>query len=317
MEAVGYRGWDRERLRAPRAAPRGDGYPRALAEPSAAGCSTSRATPRPRARASPSSARGARRPTGWLRAAVRGLGGGARASRSSPARRSAATRRRSTRPSRRAARRSRCSGAAPTSTTRQLARAAGAPARALRRRVRAAVGTRRRGGGPSRARNRIIAGLCRRPCSIVEAGLPSGTFSTADHALDAGRDVLAVPGSDLRPRVPRPQPAHRATGRARVTRRLGPRAASFAACGLLADAVPPADARRATARRPARSRARRRPDAARRRRPRARAGHRRRACAGSPRSRRRARRALSATAGTGPRRAVRRAGHAHGKRPAG
>ncbi len=30
---------------------------------------------------------------------------------------------------------------------------------------------------------------------MVEAGLPSGTFSTADFALDAGRDVLAVPGS--------------------------------------------------------------------------------------------------------------------------
>ena len=30
---------------------------------------------------------------------------------------------------------------------------------------------------------------------IVEAGLPSGTFSTADEALGANKDVLAVPGS--------------------------------------------------------------------------------------------------------------------------
>jgi DNA processing protein len=43
-------------------------------------------------------------------------------------------------------------------------------------------------------RNRIIAGLAR-AVLVVEAGLPSGTFSTADHALDADRLVLAVPGS--------------------------------------------------------------------------------------------------------------------------
>jgi len=43
-------------------------------------------------------------------------------------------------------------------------------------------------------RNRIIAGLAA-AVLVVEAGLPSGTFSTADAALDAGRDVLAVPGS--------------------------------------------------------------------------------------------------------------------------
>lgn len=43
-------------------------------------------------------------------------------------------------------------------------------------------------------RNRIIAGLA--PLTlIVEAGLPSGTFSTADAALRANRDVAAVPGS--------------------------------------------------------------------------------------------------------------------------
>ena len=44
------------------------------------------------------------------------------------------------------------------------------------------------------ARNRIIAGLAN-AVLVVEAALPSGTFSTADHALEAGRDVLAVPGS--------------------------------------------------------------------------------------------------------------------------
>jgi DNA processing protein len=44
------------------------------------------------------------------------------------------------------------------------------------------------------ARNRIIAALSA-ALLVVEAGLPSGTFSTADHAADAGRPVLAVPGS--------------------------------------------------------------------------------------------------------------------------
>jgi DNA processing protein len=44
------------------------------------------------------------------------------------------------------------------------------------------------------ARNRIIAALSM-AVLVVEAALPSGTFSTADHALDAGRGVLAVPGS--------------------------------------------------------------------------------------------------------------------------
>lgn len=45
-----------------------------------------------------------------------------------------------------------------------------------------------------RARNRLIAGLARATL-IVEAGLPSGTFSTADEALAADRDVLVVPGA--------------------------------------------------------------------------------------------------------------------------
>ena len=45
-----------------------------------------------------------------------------------------------------------------------------------------------------RARNRLIAGLSR-AALVVEAGVGSGTFSTADEALRANRDVLAVPGS--------------------------------------------------------------------------------------------------------------------------
>ncbi len=45
-----------------------------------------------------------------------------------------------------------------------------------------------------RLRNRLIASLARATL-IVEAGLPSGTFSTADAALAAGREVLAVPGA--------------------------------------------------------------------------------------------------------------------------
>jgi DNA processing protein len=43
-------------------------------------------------------------------------------------------------------------------------------------------------------RNRIIAAFSR-ALLVVEAALPSGTFSTADYALNAGREVLAVPGS--------------------------------------------------------------------------------------------------------------------------
>lgn len=45
-----------------------------------------------------------------------------------------------------------------------------------------------------RERNRIIAGLARATL-IVEAGLPSGTFSTADEALELGKEVWAVPGA--------------------------------------------------------------------------------------------------------------------------
>lgn len=47
-----------------------------------------------------------------------------------------------------------------------------------------------------RLRNRLIAGLAKATL-IVEAGLPSGTFSTADEALAANREVLVVPGSIL------------------------------------------------------------------------------------------------------------------------
>lgn len=49
-------------------------------------------------------------------------------------------------------------------------------------------------GWAFRRRNRLIASLARATL-IVEAGLPSGTFSTADEALSASRDVLVVPGA--------------------------------------------------------------------------------------------------------------------------
>ncbi len=44
-----------------------------------------------------------------------------------------------------------------------------------------------------RERNRLIASFAKATL-IVEAGLPSGTFSVADAALAAGREVFAVPG---------------------------------------------------------------------------------------------------------------------------
>lgn len=45
-----------------------------------------------------------------------------------------------------------------------------------------------------RRRNRLIAAMSQ-AVLIVEAGLPSGTFTTADEALDLGREVLVVPGA--------------------------------------------------------------------------------------------------------------------------
>lgn len=49
-----------------------------------------------------------------------------------------------------------------------------------------------------RLRNRIIAALSKATL-IVEAGLPSGTFSTADEALLLGREVMVVPGAITAP----------------------------------------------------------------------------------------------------------------------
>lgn len=45
-----------------------------------------------------------------------------------------------------------------------------------------------------RERNRLIAGLAKATL-IVEAGLGSGTFSTADEAIAANREVLVIPGA--------------------------------------------------------------------------------------------------------------------------
>lgn len=49
-----------------------------------------------------------------------------------------------------------------------------------------------------RTRNRIIAGLCR-VLLVVEARMPSGTFTTVEYALEASRVVAAVPGSIFAP----------------------------------------------------------------------------------------------------------------------
>lgn len=49
-----------------------------------------------------------------------------------------------------------------------------------------------------RTRNRIIAGLSR-VLLVVEARIPSGTFTTVEYALDADRTVVAVPGSIFAP----------------------------------------------------------------------------------------------------------------------
>lgn len=47
-------------------------------------------------------------------------------------------------------------------------------------------------------RNRIIAALSQ-AVFVGEAGMPSGTFSTAEAAIDLGHEVLAVPGSIFSP----------------------------------------------------------------------------------------------------------------------
>lgn len=47
-------------------------------------------------------------------------------------------------------------------------------------------------------RNKIIAALSQATL-VVEAGMPSGTFSTADEALRLSKEVLAVPGSVFSP----------------------------------------------------------------------------------------------------------------------
>lgn len=47
-------------------------------------------------------------------------------------------------------------------------------------------------------RNRIIAALGTALC-ITEAGLPSGTFSTAETAIELGREIFAIPGSIFSP----------------------------------------------------------------------------------------------------------------------
>ena len=161
-------------------------------------CSTGSATRPTCGRGSRSSARARRRRTGCRRQPVRGLGRAGGLHRHlgrSDRLRSGRTPRR---PRRTGRRRWRCSAAAPTSSIRptrpsllaQIARSG------------AIVSEQPWGTPPQRwtfrTRNRIIAGLSA-GLLVLEAGLPSGTFSTADYALAAGRDVFVVPGSIFAP----------------------------------------------------------------------------------------------------------------------
>lgn len=59
-------------------------------------------------------------------------------------------------------------------------------------------GARVRASLPFPRRNRVIAALSQ-ALFVSEAGMPSGTFSTAEAAMDLGRELLAVPGSILSP----------------------------------------------------------------------------------------------------------------------
>lgn len=90
------------------------------------------------------------------------------------------------------------------------------------------------GDGPRRnafpARNRIIAALAR-AVLVVEAAVPSGTFSTVEAALEAGRDVLAVPGSVFAPECRGPNRLIR-QGAPAVTE-VSELAAELRACGLV------------------------------------------------------------------------------------